>query len=124
MWRRGNGSRGAVRDIRSFRSVPYPVSSGAAVPLAAVIPSRAPALGRGRMGRVRVRGSGQAGSIKRTPALPGDGGGADNSAISRPAAGQGKLFMAPAGAGSPAVSLRESGTGSGSARRAGRRTPG
>lgn len=51
-----------------FRSVPmvrcYPVR---AVPLAAVIPSRVPAVAGG-MGRVRVRADGQAGSIKRAPA--------------------------------------------------------
>ena len=54
-----------------------------------------PAGARDRMGRVRVRqGRGQAGSIKRAPAPPGDGGGADTEATSRLAAGQGKAVHA------------------------------
>lgn len=73
----GKREPGPCGDVWLSGSVPWWGPLVRAVPLAAVIPSRAPAGGRGRMGRVRVRRSGQAGSIKGTPALPGEGGGAD-----------------------------------------------
>jgi hypothetical protein len=78
IWRRETGAGSREVHIRLFRSVPVVGSAVRAVPLAAVIPSRAAGPGgRGRMGRVRVRRGGQAGSIKGAPALPGEGGGAD-----------------------------------------------
>jgi hypothetical protein len=78
IWRRETGAGGREGHIRLFRSVPWFGSAVRAVPLAAVIPSRAAGPGgRGRMGWVRVRRGGQAGSIKGAPALPGEGGGAD-----------------------------------------------
>jgi hypothetical protein len=73
----GKREPGACGVIRLSGSVPWWGPVVRAVPLAAVIPSRVPGRGRGRMGRVRVRRSGQAGSIKGAPARPGEGGGAD-----------------------------------------------
>jgi hypothetical protein len=101
-----------------------PVLSGAAVPLAAVIPSRVPGRGRGAWGGSASEQGGQAGSIKLAPAPPGEGGGADTKATSRLAAGQEGLFMPPALAAGPGVAARRAQTGSGSARRACRRRSG
>jgi hypothetical protein len=60
----------AVRaGIRLFRSVPCPVSSGAGSAAGCSHPFACPPAGaRDRMGRVRVRRGGQAGSIKTAPA--------------------------------------------------------
>src|SRR5213596_918461 len=77
IWRPGKREPGLAGDIRFVQVRPMAGSAVRAVPLAAVISSRVPGRGRGRMGRVRVRGGGQAGSIKGAPALPGEGGGAD-----------------------------------------------
>jgi hypothetical protein len=117
----GNGSRGVrgywVVQVRPMSGLPV-----RAVPLAAVIPSRVPGRGPGGMGRSASEVAVRRGQSRRRPRCRMTGGGADNSAASRLAAGQGKLIMLPALRGSPAAGDR--GTGSGSARRAGRRRPG
>ena len=82
-----------------------------------------PAAGRGRMGRVRVRRGGQAGSIKGAPALPGEGGGADTGGDLAPGRWPARAVHA-ARAGGLVTGGPRAWTGSGSARRAGRRTPG
>ena len=122
--KREPGACAGIRLCVLFR--PVVRVSRAAVPLAAFIPSRVSGRGRGRMGRVRVRGSGQAGSIKTTPApqwgrrgrKPGD---------LAPGRWPGKLFMLfmpHASAASPAARPRGSWPGSGAGRRAGRSRPG
>src|SRR5262249_18133130 len=118
----GNGSRGSCGVFGCSGPSHVRCLPVRAVPLAAVIPSRVPA-GAGGRGAGPRQGRGQAGSIKRAPAPPVTAAGPTTR---RPRAWPlaGRLFMPPAGPGSPAVSLRGSGTGSGSARRAGRRTPG
>jgi hypothetical protein len=95
IWQRETGAGGSCGGIRLFRSVPRSGSPVRAVPLAAVIPSRVPAVAGGAWGGSASGQGGQAGSIKWAPAPPGEGGGADNSAASRLAAGQGKLIMRP-----------------------------
>ena len=76
IWRRGTGA--GVWGIQLLSGPSHGQGLAVrAVPLAAVIPSRVPGRGRGRMGRVRVRRGGPAGSIKGAPAPPGSGGGAD-----------------------------------------------
>ena len=103
---RGGGKRepGVVRGIRLFRSVPWSGSSrcGQCRWLHSSLRLSPAVEGRGRMGRVRVRGGGQAGSIRGRPRRR-VGRRGRNLATSRLAAGQGKLFMPPARPGSPAV---------------------
>src|SRR5262249_3431565 len=117
----GNGSRGACgvcvcSGPSRVRCVPV-----RAVPLAAVLPSRARA-GAGAHGAGPRQGSGQAGSIKRAPAPPVTAAGPTTR---RPRAWPlaGRLFMPPAGPGSPAGGLLGGGARRGTAPRAGPRTP-
>ena len=120
--RRETGA-GSVRGIRLCVQVrPVVRVWRAAVPLAAFIPSHAPA-GPGVHGAVRVRAGGQAGSIKTPPAPPG-GGGAENRATSRLAAGQESCSCRVCRRRSPAARPQGPGPGSGSARRASRSRPG
>ena len=78
----GNGSRGRAGGIRLFRCVPmFPVLSrcGQCRWLQSSL-RVSPAVARVH-GAVRVRTGGQAGSIKRAPASPDEGGGADTYAL-------------------------------------------
>ena len=93
----GGGERepGACGGVRLFRSVPC--SGGIQCGQCRWLQSSlrvSPAMAGGH-GAVRVRAGGQAGSFKFAPWPPG-GGGADKSAASRLAAGQGWLVMRPA----------------------------
>ena len=87
-----------------------------AVPLAAVIPSRVPGRGRGAWGGSRQR-SGQAGSIKGAPAPRERAGQTERRPRAWPLARTAVMPPVPG-------TRRELAAGSGSARRAGRRTPG
>lgn len=122
-WATGNGSR-AMRGIRLFRSVPCPVSSGAGSAAGCSHPFACPRPWPGAHGAGPRQGGGQAGSIKRAPAPPGSAAG---QTTRRPRAwplARGGCSCGPLGRGSLAVSPGGSWTGSGSARRAGRRTLG
>ena len=92
----GNGSRGSCGVLRLSGSVPmvrcYPVR---AVPLAAVIPSRVPAVAGGH--GAGPRQNRRSGGVNQAGARAGDGG-ADRLATSRLAAGQESYSWAgPAG---------------------------
>ena len=107
----GAGSRGRAGRIRLFRSVPW-WGPGAGSAAGCSHPFACPRPGPGRMGRVRVRRGGQAGSIKGAPALPGEGGGADTGGDLAPGRWPGRAVHAaraggwvtggPAGAGQAA----------------------